>query len=112
MSDKRDSRRIPFRFIVKYGTTRPLEHTAFLTDLSDSGICIKTRTVFKPGTTLYMSIENSGMCHECQGVVEWAKKVPASLARVRKSGMGIRFTQACPELIAYYKEKTGVEQGQ
>jgi Tfp pilus assembly protein PilZ len=109
LSDKRDSRRIPFRFIVKYGLTQPPEHTAFLTDLSDSGICIKTRTVFKPGTTLYMSIENAGTCHECEGVVEWAKKVPPSLARVRKSGMGIRFTQACPELIAYYKEKTAVK---
>ncbi len=109
MSDKRDSKRIPFRFIVKYGTALPPEHTAFLTDLSDSGIRIQTNKVFKPGTTLYMSIENSGTCHECVGVVEWAKKVPPRLVRLAKNGMGIRFTQACPKLVAYYKKKTAVK---
>ncbi len=106
MAEKRISKRVAFRNIVKFGTTMERTHTAFITDLSDTGICIKTTSVYKPGTLIYLAVDVSDdkVC-EATGVVAWAKAAPAHLARFVKSGMGIRFTEVDPALIGFYEDR-------
>ncbi|HZX35182.1 MAG TPA: PilZ domain-containing protein [Thermodesulfobacteriota bacterium] len=105
--NKRISRRVPFRTVVKYGPTDPPEHTSFVVDLSDTGVCIKTNKVFKPGTKLHLNFElDEKTTCRAVGIVQWAKTAPAELARMIKTGMGIRFTHMEKELLALYRKKT------
>ncbi len=100
------SKRIPFRVLVKYGPSKPPDCSSFITDFSNSGISIMTKKVFKPGTHLYISINNDGASYECEGVVSWAKRVPPGMERAVKCGMGIRFTHLPQGLLDFYNEKT------
>ena len=105
MTDKRDSRRIPFRVMLDYGLSDPPEHRSFATDLSDTGVCIKTNKVFKPGLELYMNIEIGDKAYKAYGVIMWAKVVPPRLVRVVKNGMGVRFIYMDPGLLEEYNKK-------
>ena len=106
-SNKRISKRVIFRSVVKYGPTTPPEHTSFVVDLSDTGVCIKTNKVFKPGTKLHLNFEldEKTTCRAI-GIVQWAKTAQGELARIAKTGMGIRFTHMEKELLALYRKKT------
>jgi len=88
--------------MVKYGPTEKREHTSFLTDMSDTGLCIKTNTVYRPGTKIFMSVEVEDKEYPAEGIVMWAKIVPPQLVRVTKNGMGIQFTFVDMELLEYY----------
>lgn len=105
MAEKRKSPRVALRVIVKFGTEDPPAHTAFLTDLSESGVCIQSNKVYNPGTAVHLSIDINGVDHRCEGVVAWAKKVPQQLAHAVKNGMGIKFTRTDPNLMAHYRAK-------
>ena len=105
MSDKRDSRRIPFRVMVDYGPKDPPTNRSFATDLSDTGLCIKTNKVFKPGIELYMNIEIEETVYKAYGVIMWAKVVPPRLVRVVKNGMGVKFIYMDPGLLKEYNKK-------
>lgn len=102
----RISKRVPFRYTVFYGPTNPPEHTSFVTDISETGICIKTNTVYKPGTKLYLVIETPTKSYEAEGIVAWARKAPQRMIHIVKNGMGIKFTRVEKELIELYKEKS------
>ena len=105
-SEKRISKRVGFRSIVKYGPTHPPEHTSFVVDLSDTGVCIRTNKVFKPGTKLHLNFElDEKTAYRAAGIVQWAKVAPGGLARIVKTGMGIRFTQMERGLLSLYREK-------
>ena len=100
------SKRIPFRHTVRYGPVNPPEFTSFVTNLSETGLCIKTNKIFKPGTKLYMIIELPGGVFNTEGVVIWAKASHPALVRHVRTGMGIKFTKTDPELLkAYYAKK-------
>lgn len=105
MPDKRDSKRIPFRVMLDYGPEDPPTHRSFATDLSDTGVCIKTNKVFKPGIELYMNIEIGEKTYKAYGVIMWAKIVPPRLVRVVKNGMGVRFIYMDPGLLEEYNKK-------
>ncbi len=98
----RESERIAFRSIVMYGDTRPPEKMSYMIDLSESGICIKTNTVYKPGTKLYMSIEVDDRSFDATGIVQWAKKVPPRLINLVKCGMGVKFLEVDRRLLNHY----------
>ncbi|MFZ3072108.1 MAG: PilZ domain-containing protein [Thermodesulfobacteriota bacterium] len=105
-SEKRISKRVGFRSIVKYGPTHPPEHTSFVVDLSDTGVCIRTNKVFKPGTKLHLNFElDEKTAYRAVGVVQWAKVAPGGLARVVKTGMGVRFTHMEKGLLTFYLKK-------
>ncbi len=105
MAEKRDSRRVAFRNVVRFGPQHPPEYTSFAIDLSETGVCIKTIKVFRPGTTLFVTIEFDGKAFHCEGIVMWAKKAPPSLVRHVKNGMGIRFTKVDYDIIKIYLDK-------
>ncbi|MEE9542935.1 MAG: PilZ domain-containing protein [Thermodesulfobacteriota bacterium] len=99
------SKRVPFRVIVRYGSSMPPEYSSFIANISDTGVYLKTNRVFKPGTLLFMTIETDEKSFECEGIVSWARRVPPGLERITRCGMGIRFTKVPDELLKIYKEK-------
>ncbi|MFQ5480615.1 MAG: PilZ domain-containing protein [Thermodesulfobacteriota bacterium] len=105
MEEKRDSKRIPFRHNVHYGLTEPPQFISFITDISVTGLYIKTNKVFAPGTKLFLLIEANESLFKAEGIVVWSKKAPPHLVRHMKSGMGIKFTHVTGELMELYKNK-------
>jgi Tfp pilus assembly protein PilZ len=99
------NKRVHYRVIVRYGTTRPLEFRSFIANISDAGVYLRTNRVFKPGTLLLMTIETKDDAIECEGFVRWAKKVPPGLERITRCGMGIKFTKVPVELLEIYRDK-------
>ncbi len=97
--------RVAFRSLISFGPEAPPEHTSFITDLSDRGTHIKTNSVYKPGTKIYMVIESPDSEYAAEGVVVWAKKAPVRLAHIVKCGMGVEFTRIDPALSAFYQEQ-------
>jgi hypothetical protein len=77
------------------------------TDVSESGVCIKTNYVFDEGTKLNIRLETNGKKFDGTGIVMWSKQVPKGLDRVVKNGMGIRFTQIDEEFLEMCREKAG-----
>jgi hypothetical protein len=76
--------------MVRYGTSA-VDKRAFTKNLSETGICLKTNAVVRPGTTLQLEIQSEEIKFSMWGQVIWAKKVPPQLAHVLDCGMGIRF---------------------
>ena len=105
MAEKRSSKRIPFRVMLGYGPKDPPSNRSFATDLSDTGVCIKTNRVFKPGVELHMNFEVKKKAYKAYGIIMWAKVVPPRLVRMVKNGMGIRFIYMDPGLLEEYNEK-------
>lgn len=91
MVDKRRKLRITKRIRVMYGPEFPSK-VGFTSDISESGLCLKSFVVFKPGTVLLLEIEApSGELIRLEGRVHWARKVPPNLLRkVKHAGMGVK----------------------
>jgi hypothetical protein len=103
---KRRSIRVPIRNTVHFvGHNEPPAHSSSVTNLSYKGTCIKTKTLYIPGTKIYMLIENGERSYEAKGVVVWAEEVSPGLAWILKNRMGIRFTDVDLGLVALYQEK-------
>jgi Tfp pilus assembly protein PilZ len=99
------NKRVHYRVIVRYGTTRPLEYRSFIANISDTGVYLRTNRVLKPGTLLLMTIETNGENFHCEGFVRWARKVPPGLERIARCGMGIKFTKVPEGLLEIYRSK-------
>jgi len=106
MEDRRQSKRIPFRFNIRYGLTESPEHSAFISDFSETGVCINTNRVFAPGTELCLVIETIEGNFRAEGLVVWARKAPPHLVRHMKNGMGIKFSRVDEGLIELYKKES------
>ncbi len=106
--DKRQSKRLPFSHSAKFGHKNPPGRISFVTDLSEGGVCLKTNTVFLPGTRVYLAITIDGTNYEAEGVVAWAEKAPPSIMHQVKGGMGVKFTRVDEGLIAVYSNKLQV----
>ena len=104
-ADKRQSKRLPFNHDAKIGKKNQPGRISFITDISDGGICLKTNTVFAPGTMVYILITIDGVSYEVEGIVAWGNNAPPALAHQVKGSMGIRFTEINKELLALYNDK-------
>nr|WP_320115565.1 PilZ domain-containing protein [uncultured Desulfuromonas sp.] len=91
MVDKRRKGRIKKRLRILYGTEIPSK-VGFTSDISSSGLCIRSFIVYKPGTLVLMELElPNGEVARLEGRVHWARKVPPDLLRkVKHAGMGIK----------------------
>lgn len=91
MVDKRRKGRIKKRLRVLYGAEIPSK-VGFTSDVSASGLCIKTFIVYKPGALILMELElPGGEVARLEGRVHWARKVPPDLLRkVKHAGMGVK----------------------
>lgn len=77
---------------VRFGKEKP-DHIGFTQDISATGIFIKSNFSFPPPTQLKVELTlPDETVIQCDGVVQWAKKVPPALSRlVKKDGMGVAF---------------------
>ena len=91
MAEKRRKARVRRRLRVLYGTQIPSK-VGFTSDISESGLCIQTFIVYKPGETLLIEMElPGGELLRLEGRVHWARKVPPNMLRkVKYSGMGVK----------------------
>ena len=90
MPDKRYIKREPKRVFVRFGTS-DLDKRGYTGNISETGMFIQTRSVFKPGSTIQVQFEVEGEIFLLQAKVIWAKKSTAQFSRVLKDGMGIRY---------------------
>nr|WP_320048279.1 PilZ domain-containing protein [uncultured Desulfuromonas sp.] len=91
MVDKRRKGRIKKRLRILYGKEIPSK-VGFTSDVSASGLCIKSFIVYNPGTLILMELvlPNDEIVR-LEGRVHWARKVPPNLIRkVKHAGMGVK----------------------
>jgi len=90
--EKRNRKRFPKRLFVRFGKEKP-DHIGFTHDISATGIFIKSNFSFPPPTKLKVELTlPDETIVQCEGVVQWAKKVPPAFSRlVQKNGMGVAF---------------------
>jgi hypothetical protein len=110
MSNRRRSRRVPFRKRVRYGLNNP-SLLGYLSNISENGIKIEGNKVFPPGTKLVIyiyveetSIEEGSMGEVIvlEGVVAWVTPtLPGVLPK-----MGIEISSKADELKRLYEVKT------
>jgi|WetSurMetagenome_2_1015567.scaffolds.fasta_scaffold53890_2 hypothetical protein len=90
------------RLLVRFGTAVP-DKMGFTKNVSDTGLFIHTNQVFRPGTTVQLSVKFPDRVFTFWGRVIWAKRVPAQLAHILDCGMGICFVDPSPEWLAFYE---------
>lgn len=92
--EKRTKKRYPKRLYVRFGKEKP-DHIGFTQDISATGVFVKSNFSFPPSTRLKVELTlPDETIIECNGIVQWAKKVPPALSRlVKKNGMGIAFLE-------------------
>jgi Tfp pilus assembly protein PilZ len=105
--DKRTINRAKRRLMVRYGTSTA-DKTAFTKNVSETGLFVQTNSVFKPGTTIQVTIQFPDRQFSMWARVVWAKAVPPQLAHVLECGMGVCFIDPSPEWLSHFQ---GVEQG-
>jgi hypothetical protein len=100
--EKRSKPRNLKRLFVRFGPEKP-DNIAFTEDISVSGLFIKTKMLFPPGSTLILDIElpDSRILH-LKGTVMWSKKVPPAMLRhMKKTGMAIRIIEPPAEYTEF-----------
>lgn len=96
------------RIEVRFGADRPSQ-LGFTIDMSETGLFIKTTTIFPPYTTLLLELTlPDKRVVSLRGHVSWVKRVPAQLApHVKKAGMGIELLQPPAEYLEFVKTLAG-----
>ena len=88
-SDKRRIKRNRKRLPIKYGVGEA-SRLGYTDDLSDTGLFIQAAIIQSPNTVLKMELTTpGGEVVALTGRVMWAKRIPPSLVRRLKGGMGI-----------------------
>lgn len=108
-SNKRDSKRIGYQKPVLFGTEKPPKNWAYITDISDAGLFIKTNIVYQEGKNIHITVKDDGVDHEMEGVVMRFKKVPPAQGWQERSGMGIKLTSFDSEFLKNYRAKLEAE---
>lgn len=108
MVDKRRKSRIRKRVRVMYGLNMPSK-VGFTSDVSESGLCIKSFLVYNPGEIILIEIETAkGDIIRAEGRIHWARRVPPNLLRkVKYAGMGVKiinFMQGREEYLDLCKQ--------
>ena len=91
------------RFMVRYGTSE-LTKSAFTRNVSETGMCLQTNTVYKPGTRIQVQFELEDRTFFMLARVVWAKTVPSRLVYMSQCGMGICFIEPSINWIQYYNK--------
>lgn len=104
MADKRRKPRVRKRMRALYGPKIPSK-VGFTSDISESGLCIQTFVVYKPGSSMLIELElPSGEVVRIDGRVHWARKVPPNLLRkVKYAGMGVKIVNFIGDSEPYLK---------
>jgi Tfp pilus assembly protein PilZ len=98
--EKQQRTRRTKRIEVRFGPEQPTD-LGFTIDVSETGLFVKTNTVYPPDTRLVLELSlPDRRVLSLRGRVMWAKRVPPQLARLlRKTGMGIELIDPPPEYL-------------
>ncbi len=107
MVDKRRKTRVRKRMRVMYGLNMPSK-VGFTSDISESGLCVKSFLVYNPGEVILIEIElDNDIIIRAEGRVHWARRVPPNLLRkVKYAGMGVKiinFMQGREDYLNLFK---------
>lgn len=96
MVDRRRDRRWPRQLEVRFWKQGEVGQgsRAISTNVSRTGIFVRTQLVMPSGTRLRIAVGHSGRDFTVEGVVMRALRSPAHLQSVMPSGMGVRFLTA------------------
>ncbi len=90
MANKRNLDRQRRRFQVHYGIPADISRTGFTQDVSRHGMFIQAAIIHPPKTLLEISLDNQGgEPIRFSARVVWSKKVPPSMVRKIRCGMGV-----------------------
>ena len=101
--DKRDTDRAKRRVMVRYGIEKT-DKRGYTRNMSPTGLFIGTNTVFKPDSTIQVTLEFKERTFSMWARVVWAKKVPPQLAHVLDCGMGVCFIDPPAEWFDFVVE--------
>jgi len=96
--ERRKIRRKRIRFRISLD---PGAWTAFTGDLTPGGLFVSSARVHPPGTRVRLVVRLPDGDAHGEGVVRWAKRVPAAFLSHVRGGMGIQFTGLSPALQAF-----------
>ena len=99
------SRRHPRRIMARFGP-QETAHKGLVENLSDRGLFLTSSQVFPPRTPLSIDLLVGCEPIRVEGVVQWARQIPAVFAHVLPSGMGVRIVAAT---AAYFRLVSEVE---
>ena len=102
-SEQRVRNRAKRRLMVRFGTSAA-DKMAFTRDVSETGLFVRTNTVFKPGTTIQVQIQFPDRTFSMWARVVWAKTVPPQVAHILDCGMGVCFVDPSSEWLTYFAE--------
>jgi len=108
--EKRRGKRYKRRMKIRFGLDEA-KQLGFVEDISTTGLRIKTGTVYKPGLSIKMQIEDekTGLMMEADGLVRWARKVPPSMMAKHRCGMGIAFMKIDASMHGFLMSLRGKE---
>jgi Tfp pilus assembly protein PilZ len=90
MSNRRLSKRIPFRHKIKYGFWSSV-WIGRTVNLSEGGIGIKANRAFPHGSKIVALLYMDDEVIEIEGVIAWVSPLPEILSTTALSTMGIKF---------------------
>jgi len=89
MADKRNEKRKKKRLRITYSAFTEDMFNGFSSDISPSGVFIRTKRPFRPGVPVNISLEvNEGRKIELAGITAWSVKT--GFVYYKKDGMGVR----------------------
>src|SRR5262245_53222968 len=93
MAERRRNRRWPRQLEVRFWKQgeEGQGSRAISTNISRTGIFVRTQMVLPSGTRMRIAVGHSGRSFTVEGVVMRALRSPAHLQSVMPSGMGVRF---------------------
>ena len=100
-SEKREiARRYRRRVEVRYGLKTP-ELTGYSGNISRTGIMIRTTRVFGSGSILSLELMFPEKTIKARAKVTWAREGTVLLLPSGRVGMGLKFVDPSPELLAH-----------
>jgi len=106
--EKRDAKRYIKKVPMRFGT-QICDHIGVTHNISESGVLLKSNRIFPPSTKLTLEFSlSSKTTVSCQGIVQWAKRVPPAFTRlIQNHGMGITLIHPDMEYRHFIYELSG-----
>ncbi|MBI5043528.1 MAG: PilZ domain-containing protein [Nitrospirae bacterium] len=104
MPEKRIKNRVTKRLSVRFGASE-LNNNGITSNLSPTGIFIRTNSGLAPGTFVNIELTLPGdRILKLKGTVMWTKRVHPKLAELSKNGMGIMLADIPEEYAKFVTE--------
>jgi hypothetical protein len=90
------------RLAVQWGIDE-VQWRGFTTDLSLSGMGVRTNRFVPPGTEILLHFDMDGTSCTAHGTVRWVRQGSYRLAHLIPNMMGIEFTSCSEDFVRYFQ---------